>query len=134
MIVADTNLIVAAAVGASNAHGAAAVYSRDSGWCAPPLWRSEFWNVLAMHMAHSGMSLPAALACWRTATGVVTRGDLPVEAAQVLSLSYQSGCTAYDCEFVALAQTLGVPLVTSDKQVLKAFPGIAISPTSFVRG
>jgi predicted nucleic acid-binding protein len=38
----------------------------------------------------------------------------------------RSGCSAYDCEFVALAQSLGIPLVTVDKHVLRQFPGVAI--------
>jgi predicted nucleic acid-binding protein len=49
----------------------------------------------------------------------------------VLELASRSGCSAYDCEFVALAQDLEVPLVTNDRQILKAFPTIAISPSAF---
>jgi predicted nucleic acid-binding protein len=33
----------------------------------------------------------------------------------------------YDCEFVALAQHLDVPLVTADKKILREFPVIAKS-------
>jgi predicted nucleic acid-binding protein len=50
----------------------------------------------------------------------------------VLSLAAQSGCSAYDCEFVALAQDLRVPLVTTDRQILKAFPTVAVSPAACV--
>ncbi len=44
------------------------------------------------------------------------------------------GCIrpAYDCEFVALARDLNVPLVTSDKQVLTQFPDVATSLATFV--
>ena len=38
-----------------------------------------------------------------------------------------SGCTAYDCEFVALADVHQVPLVTVDRRILKTFPKLAIS-------
>jgi predicted nucleic acid-binding protein len=54
-----------------------------------------------------------------------------VSSEKVLELAGESGCTAYDCEFVALAQELGVALVTTDKQVLKAFPKIAVSLEQF---
>ena len=43
-----------------------------------------------------------------------------------------SGCSAYDCEFVALAQDLGVRLVTADKPLLKQFPGVATASDEFV--
>lgn len=33
-----------------------------------------------------------------------------------------SDCTAYDCEFVALAMQLGTKLVTADKKLLRSFP------------
>jgi predicted nucleic acid-binding protein len=41
-------------------------------------------------------------------------------------------CSAYDCEFVALVQDIGVPLVTVDRQVLRAFPNVAISLDEFI--
>jgi predicted nucleic acid-binding protein len=56
-----------------------------------------------------------------------------VSSEKVLELAMQSNCSAYDCEYVALAQDLGVPLVTADKQILKAFPKIAISMEKFVK-
>jgi predicted nucleic acid-binding protein len=40
----------------------------------------------------------------------------------VLELVRDSNCTAYDCEFVALAMRLGVKLATMDAKILKAFP------------
>jgi predicted nucleic acid-binding protein len=39
---------------------------------------------------------------------------------------------AYDCEFVALAQYLNVPLVTADKKILREFPEVATSLDSLV--
>lgn len=49
----------------------------------------------------------------------------------VADTNLQSGCSPYDCEFVALAQDLEVPLVTNDLQIHKAFQTIAVSPLSF---
>ena len=56
---------------------------------------------------------------------------LPI-ASRVLNLASIGGCTAYDCEFVSIAEDLGRPLVTFDKKVLKQFPSIAVSPEEFV--
>ena len=45
----------------------------------------------------------------------------------MLELVRDSDCSAYDCEFVALAMTLGVELVTMDAKLLKAFPKYAVA-------
>jgi len=58
--------------------------------------------------------------------------EYSVPTAPVLELAARSGCSAYDCEFVALARDLGVSLITADRRVLRAFPGIAVSPEAFV--
>jgi predicted nucleic acid-binding protein len=54
-------------------------------------------------------------------------GEYDIASVEVLSLAESSGCSAYDCEFVSLSLNLKVPLVTSDKKVLKAFRGSALS-------
>jgi hypothetical protein len=58
--------------------------------------------------------------------------ELRVDTGSVLELAKRSGCTSYDCEFVSVALDLGVRLVTSDRQVLTAFPETAVSPEAFV--
>jgi predicted nucleic acid-binding protein len=50
----------------------------------------------------------------------------------VLNLVSQSACTAYDCEFLAVASEHGARLVSADPQLLSAFPAIAISLAEFV--
>ena len=45
----------------------------------------------------------------------------------VMTLIMQSRCTAYDCEFAALAEALGTVLVTEDKALLSAFPKLCRS-------
>jgi predicted nucleic acid-binding protein len=45
-------------------------------------------------------------------------------------LAARSACSAYDCEFVALARDLDVRLVTADRR-LRGLPDTAISPEDF---
>ncbi len=44
----------------------------------------------------------------------------------------ESNCSAYDCEFVALASDFDIQLVTFDKKIISEFPAIAIHPEDFV--
>ena len=57
--------------------------------------------------------------------------EYAVTSLSVLRLAAGSGCSAYDCEFVALAQDLNIPPVTVDRQVLGAFPKETLSLDDF---
>jgi hypothetical protein len=48
-----------------------------------------------------------------------------VPSELVLQLVAFSRCSAYDCEFVAAAQQLQVPLITADRALIAAFPAVA---------
>ena len=61
------------------------------------------------------------------------RCEFAVSSDAVLQLVARSNCTAYDCEFVALAHAEGVQLVTTDRQILHEFPEVAISLEKFVQ-
>ncbi len=131
MIVADTNLLIYLYVQGQRTKESEAVLQRDALWAAPLLWRSEFRNsVIGLVRAHA-LQLDDALTMIDEAERWLTEREYSVVSRQVLTLANRSGCSAYDCEFVALAQDLEVPLVTTDRQVLKAFPAIAISPSAF---
>ncbi len=133
MIVTDTNLLAHLLLGGSGTVLAREVFLRDPEWAAPFLWRSEFRSVLAQYVRKREVSLTDALSLQRKAESLLLGREYLVRSERVLRLVSESVCSAYDCEFVALAEQLGVPLVTSDRQVLAAFPAVARSPGSYVR-
>ncbi len=47
--------------------------------------------------------------------------EFAVDSSAVLELAATSGCSAYDCEFVALAEYLDVPLVSAGRKLKKRF-------------
>ena len=49
----------------------------------------------------------------------------------IMQLAFRSNCSAYDCEFVALAIQLNVPLITYDRALIKAFPATAMTPEDY---
>jgi predicted nucleic acid-binding protein len=53
--------------------------------------------------------------------------EYEVDSESVLNLAAFHKCSAYDCEFVALAQRLDIPLLTVDRQILAHFPERAIA-------
>lgn len=133
MIVADSNLIAYLLIRSEHTSAAEAVLLKDAAWAAPLLWRSEVRNVLAHYLRQRHLSLADALEYMKEAEDLLRGREYEIPSAPVLALSQQSGCTAYDCEFVHLAQHLNLRLVTSDNKVLRAFQDIAISPQEFTR-
>jgi predicted nucleic acid-binding protein len=131
VIVVDTNALVHLLIGGEHTEPARRAFKKDPDWAAPILWRSEFRRVLSVLMRRENLALALALETAREAEMLMAGREFTVETQSVLQLASGSGCTAYDCEFVALASDLGVPLVTSDRQILEAFPTSAIAIERF---
>lgn len=132
MIVVDTNLIAYLLRGGEHTEVARAVYLRDHEWSAPILWRSEFANVLARPLRRKEISIEQAVEIHQLAAELLEGRQFTVPTERVFQLVATSPCSAHDCEFVALAQYLRTSLVTSDRDVLRAFPQIALSPERFL--
>lgn len=112
MIVVDTNILAYLYLPGEFTQRAEALLGEHPDWAAPQLWRSEFRNILAGHMRRGVLELQHALALQREAEALLASGEHVADSEAVLELVERSDCSAYDCEFVALAQMLGVKLVT----------------------
>ncbi len=88
--------------------------------------------MLAFYLRQGLLSLDDARAIIREAELFLQGREYGVSSVRVLDLAAASRCSAYDCEFVALAQDLDVPLVTADKKILTAFPETAVSMAAFI--
>lgn len=132
MIVADTNLIVYLMIEGDHTEIAEQVLDKDSDWYAPYLWRSEFMSALTLYIRQGLMNLDIAMQTMDNVRRRVRIVERHVSPRAVLSLVSQSTSSAYDCEFIALANHLNVPLVTSDSQLLRNFPDHALSPNLFL--
>ncbi len=127
MIVVDTNIVAYLLVQGERTDLARALWERDSDWCSPSLWRHEFLNILATLVKVEGLPLAEASSLWASAVDILAGGERPIEMLEALRLAAQHRISAYDAQFVALAQRLGVPLVTEDRGLRRAFPETARS-------
>lgn len=132
MIVVDTNLIGYLYLESKHSQQAEHVLRQDSDWAAPLLWRSEFRNVLAGYLRKQWLSPAEARRLMDEALRMMADREYEVDSDRVLRLVADSTCSAYDCEFVALAQELGTFLVTLDKEILNDFPTVAVSVDTFL--
>jgi len=132
MIVVDTNIIGYLFLNSPRSTQAETALKKDSTWAAPLLWRSELRNVLTLYLRKGLLTLEDALQIMEEASRLLAGREFAVPSLAVLTLADQSTLSAYDCEFVALAQDLGVPLVTVDRQILRDFPQVAVGLEEFV--
>lgn len=126
MIVVDTNLLAYLYLPGEFTAAAESLLEREPEWAAPPLWRSEFRNILAGYTRRGMLSFEQACSLQSEAEALMDGFEFEVTSREVLELVRHSECSAYDCEFVALAVRLDSQLVTMDRKVLKAFPKIAV--------
>lgn len=127
MIVVDTNVIAYLWLPGTFTSKAEALLEADPEWAAPVLWRSEFRNVLSVLLRRGEADLETAIRLAEASEEHMRGREFSVGPADVLERVAASRCSAYDCEFVVLAEELGVALVTTDRQVLRSFPQTAIS-------
>ena len=131
MIIADTNLIAYLLVDGPFTEEARAVYEKDPDWVAPSFWWSEFRNVLVLSLRRGVMSFTDALEIVEDADQLMGGKDRDSASFRILRLAADSGCSAYDCEFVALAQDLGVTMVTADRALIEKFEPTVVSMKTF---
>lgn len=125
MIVVDTNVIAYLLIQSPWTEAAEGLLQAEPVWAAPPLWRSEFRNILAGYLRRGTLSFEQTLALQSAAESLLAGHETSVDSRAVLELVRGSNCSAYDCEFVALARHIGSVLYTLDAKLLAAFPETA---------
>jgi predicted nucleic acid-binding protein len=130
VIVVDANVLLGLYLAGPQAAECERLVRADGEWHVPRLWRSELRNVCVGVVRRGGLSLDDARRIVADAELRLAGREHEPSSDSVLELAEASGCSAYDCEYVAVARALAVPLVTFDRQVLRAFPRFAVSPSA----
>lgn len=131
MIVVDSNTIIYLHIHSEKTELALRALQKDPYWVAPPLWESEFRNVLAGYIRRQILKLDDAKLIMKSATQTMEGREILPPSDLVFDLVAASDCSAYDCEYVALARHLNVKLVTGDHEILRNFPETAIDLGAF---
>lgn len=117
MLVVDTSAVIVALADAE--HPAAEALATDGDLHAPHLLDVEFQHVLA-RMLRTGKLTAEASATLRGNFADLAISRYPHVPLADRMWKLRHNLTAYDASFVALAETLGVPLVTADQRLARA--------------
>jgi predicted nucleic acid-binding protein len=134
MIAVDVNTIAYLWIPGELTDLAEKALERDPHWVTSILWRSEFRNILAGYIRRGKLDPTAARRCLDGAETQLAGYEYLLPSDLVMSKVRASTCSAYDCEYAALAEDLRVTLVTSDREILGGFPSLTISLKDFAAG
>jgi len=129
MIVIDTNIIAYLYLPTEYTKNAEELLVKEPIWSAPSLWRSEFRNELALYLRKDIITFEQAIQT--EAESLMDGNEFEINSIDILKLVKDSSCSAYDCEFVALAQDLETTLVTADKKKFPNSPILQLPSNSF---
>jgi len=132
MIAADANLIAQLVLEHNQTELARAIYQRDPNWVMPELWRHELLNVLANHCRFKKVSYDKLLVAWQHAITLFADSVKPVDMPLALKIAGERNVTAYDAQYLVLAKTLDIPLVTEDRKLRQAAPDLTLSMQAFL--
>jgi predicted nucleic acid-binding protein len=132
VIVVDSNVIAYCWVNGPLTRLAQRVRVKDPDWHVPILWRSEMRSILTGYLRDGSLTETQITSIMGETEGALTGSEHLVPSSRVFGVAGRSRLSAYDCEFVALASVLSVPLVAADKAVLKAFPENALTMEVFL--
>lgn len=112
MIAVDSTVAAYMCLPCDHTAKAEALLGRDPDWAAPVLWGSEFRSILAGCLRRSTLTFAQACGLQSEAEDLLAGSEFELDSKAVLELVRDSDCSAYDCEFAALAMKLQVKLVT----------------------
>lgn len=134
MIVVDVNVIAYLLIQGDKTASAQQVYRNEPEWHVPTLWRHEFLNVLATFVRHGGGGITDAEVLWQRGLSSLSSHEHSVDMVDALHLATQHGISAYDAQYISLANALGTPCITEDQRLQKVFPNTAYSMAQFING
>lgn len=132
MIVADANILIYLVRETTFTPLAREVYAKDSEWIAPELWEAEVLNGLMREVKAGSLDLESAIRVAQYAATILVGRVQKCERSAVLRIADDTGLTANDAYYVALARTYGVKLVTEDGKIIRTCPDVAVSMKAFL--
>lgn len=128
MIVVDTNIIAYLLIEGDFTEQVQKLRVEHPEWIAPRLWLDEFVNVLATTERRQLMTPALADMTLELACELMETRSYDIPTQRSLEVARRTGCSAYDSQYVCLAEDLGVNLFTYDRGILTKCPSVAVKP------
>ncbi|MEQ1838757.1 MAG: type II toxin-antitoxin system VapC family toxin [Candidatus Nitrotoga sp.] len=132
MIVIDANILVYSLIEGEYSPLVKKLQEKETDWRTTALCLHEVLNVLATYQRREVLALKQCKKLLEHAERFMQVAQCEVKMDAALSVAAKYAITGYDAQYVALAQNLNAPLITEDRKLREAVPGIAVSMQEFL--
>ena len=132
MIVVDANILVYSLIEGDYTQLVQKLREKDADWRTTGLCLQEILNVLATYQRREVLTLAQCKKLLDHAERFMQVAQCEVKMDAALAVAAKYAITGYDAQYVALAQSLNAPLITEDRKLREAVPGIAFSMKEFL--
>ena len=132
MIVVDANILIYSLIEGENTKLVQKLREKDTDWRTARLCLHEVLNVLAIYQRRKVLSLAQCKKLLGHAERFMEVAQCEVTMSEALAVAAKYAITGYDAQYVALAQSFAAPLITEDRKLREAVPGITFSMTEFL--
>ena len=132
MIIIDANILVYSLIEGDYSELVNKLQERDTDWRTAGLCLHEMLNVLATYQRRDILTLVQCKRLLDHAERFMKVAQCEVKMDAALTVAARYAITGYDAQYVALAQSLNAPLITEDRKLREAVPGIAFSMKEFL--
>lgn len=132
MIVVDANILVYSLIEGDYSQLVNELRERDTDWRTTGLCLHEILNVLTTYQRRDILTLAQCRKLLDHTERFMKVAQCEVNMDAALAVAAKYAITGYDAQYVELAQSLHVPLITEDRKLNEAVPGIAFSMQEFL--
>ncbi len=132
MIVVDANILIYSLIEGDYSPHVYKLREKDADWRTTGLCLHEILNVLATCQRRDVLKPAQCKKLLEHAERFIKVAQCEVKMDAALDVAAKYAITGYDAQYIALAQSLNAPLITEDRKLRDAAPGIAYSMRDFL--
>lgn len=127
MVLVDANIVAYLLIEGDRSTQARALLKQDGDWHTEPLLFAELANILATSLRLKNLSFEQCARIIARAEDLLGSNLHATANVGVLATANEYHISAYDARYITLARDLEIPLVTEDKKLRAAVPGLTRS-------
>ena len=131
MIVVDASVVAFLLIDGELTDAVRELHRINPDWVTPPILNHEMLNILAAVGSAEGNSA-AMEGVWRDVRALVASRQQVPDPVRSLRLGVELGISGNEAQYLCLADSLGLPLITQERNLLQAAPQRAVSVLDYL--